>query len=176
MYTGACCLTYLMWFDTKPDSMFSVNEYLLWGFPCGSAGQESAYNVGDPGSIPGLGRSPGEGKGWAIRVFLSGEFHELCSPWGRKDWDTNEHLSLSLFSTFRGLKKCTSLGVCVRFYLGQKEDCSLGDSPSDSSEKWPQRGVEWGGQYNCDFGEGGVHAIKRARAHTHTHTYIYFFL
>ena len=63
MYTGACCLTYLMWFDTKPDSMFSVNEYLLWGFPCGSAGQESAYNVGDPGSIPGLGRSPGEGKG-----------------------------------------------------------------------------------------------------------------
>ena len=32
-------------------------------FPCGSAGKESAYNVGDLGSIPGLDRSPGEGKG-----------------------------------------------------------------------------------------------------------------
>ena len=33
------------------------------GFPCGSAGKESTCNVGDLGLIPGLGRSPGEGKG-----------------------------------------------------------------------------------------------------------------
>ena len=32
-------------------------------FPCGSAGKESACNEGDLGSIPGLGRYPGEGKG-----------------------------------------------------------------------------------------------------------------
>ena len=31
------------------------------GFPGGSDGKESACSVGDPGSIPGLGRSPGEG-------------------------------------------------------------------------------------------------------------------
>ena len=31
------------------------------GYPGGSAGKESAYNAGDPGLIPGLGRSPGEG-------------------------------------------------------------------------------------------------------------------
>ena len=37
------------------------------GFPCGSAGQESTYNVGDLGLIPGLGRSPGEGKGYALQ-------------------------------------------------------------------------------------------------------------
>ena len=37
------------------------------GFPCGSAGKESAYNVGDVGSIPGLGRSPGEGKGYPLQ-------------------------------------------------------------------------------------------------------------
>ena len=36
-------------------------------FPCGSAGLESACNVGDLGSIPGLGRSPGEGKGYPIQ-------------------------------------------------------------------------------------------------------------
>jgi len=33
-------------------------------FLCGSAGKESACNVGELGSIPGLGRSPGGGKGY----------------------------------------------------------------------------------------------------------------
>ena len=36
---------------------------VFWGFPGGSAGKESAYNAGDLGWIPGLGRSPGEGQG-----------------------------------------------------------------------------------------------------------------
>ena len=35
-----------------------------WGFSGGSDGKESAYNAGDPGSIPGSGRSPGEGNGY----------------------------------------------------------------------------------------------------------------
>ena len=35
---------------------------IFLGFPCGSAGKESTCNEGDLGSIPGLGRSPGEGK------------------------------------------------------------------------------------------------------------------
>ena len=35
-------------------------------FPCGSAGKESACNVGDLGSIPGLGRSPGEGNSYPL--------------------------------------------------------------------------------------------------------------
>ena len=37
------------------------------GFPCGSAGKESACNEGDLGSIPGLGRSLGEGKGYPLQ-------------------------------------------------------------------------------------------------------------
>ena len=37
------------------------------GFPCGSAGKESACNMGDLSSIPGLGRSPGEGKGYPLQ-------------------------------------------------------------------------------------------------------------
>ena len=36
---------------------------LVSDFPGGSDGKASAYNVGDPGSIPGSGRSPGEGNG-----------------------------------------------------------------------------------------------------------------
>ena len=41
------------------------------GFPCVSAGKESAFNAGDPGSIPGLGRSPGEGKGYPLQSWVS---------------------------------------------------------------------------------------------------------
>ena len=37
------------------------------GFPCGSVGKESACNVGDLGSIPGLGRSPGEGHSYPLQ-------------------------------------------------------------------------------------------------------------
>jgi len=37
------------------------------GFPCGSAGKESAYNVGGLGSTPGLRRPPGEGKGYPLQ-------------------------------------------------------------------------------------------------------------
>ena len=40
---------------------------VILGFPCGSAGKESARNAGDLSSIPGLGRSPGEGKGYPLQ-------------------------------------------------------------------------------------------------------------
>ena len=36
---------------------------IIWGIPGGSDGNEAACNAGDPGSIPGSGRSPGEGNG-----------------------------------------------------------------------------------------------------------------
>ena len=38
-----------------------------WGFPDSSIGKESAWNAGDPGSIPGLGRSAGEGIGYPFQ-------------------------------------------------------------------------------------------------------------
>ena len=110
-------------------------QIVCLGFPWGSAGKESACNGGDLGSIPGLGRSTGEGIGhplqysWAslvsqlVRnppamletwiqslgwedllekgklhtpVFWPGKFHGLHSPWGNKELDTTEWLSLSL--------------------------------------------------------------------------------
>ena len=37
------------------------------GFPHSSVGKESSCNTGDPGSIPGLGRSPGEGTGYPLQ-------------------------------------------------------------------------------------------------------------
>ena len=46
---------------------------LHMGFPCVSAGKASTRNVGDLGSIPGLGRSPGERNGLPTPVFWPGE-------------------------------------------------------------------------------------------------------
>ena len=40
---------------------------MFLGFPCGSVGKESAYNAGDPGLIPGSGRSAGEGIGYPLQ-------------------------------------------------------------------------------------------------------------
>ena len=43
-----------------------LRSHMLLGFPGGSDGEESACNVGDLGSIPGLGRSHGEGNGYSL--------------------------------------------------------------------------------------------------------------
>ena len=66
------------------------------GFPCGSAGKEFSCNAGDLDSIPGLGRSPGEGKGYPLQY--SGL--ENSMDWivhGVTESDMTEQLSLSLF-------------------------------------------------------------------------------
>ncbi|CAI9179824.1 unnamed protein product [Rangifer tarandus platyrhynchus] len=62
------------------------------GFHCGSAGKESACNAGDLSLIPGLGRSPGEGKGYPLQY--SGLENSMDYPWSRQESDTTERLSL----------------------------------------------------------------------------------
>ena len=65
-------------------------------FPCGSDGKVSAYNVGDPGSIPGLGRSPGEGNGNPLQYSYlenpmdGGAWQVTYSPRGHKESDTTK--------------------------------------------------------------------------------------
>ena len=72
-------------------AMTNLNSVL--GFPRGSAGKESTCNAGDLGSIAGLGRSPGEGKGYPLQY--SGLENSMDSPWGHKGSDMTERLSLS---------------------------------------------------------------------------------
>ena len=65
------------------------------GFPCGSTDKESACNAGDLGSTPGLGRSPGEGKGYPLQY--SGLENSIdCRVHGVAESDMTEQLSLSL--------------------------------------------------------------------------------
>ena len=44
-----------------------MSTHSVLGFPCGSAGKESACKAGDLSLIPGLGKSPGGGKGYPLR-------------------------------------------------------------------------------------------------------------
>ena len=44
----------------------AIHLHMVVGFPCGSVGKESTCNAGDLGLIPGLGRSPEEGKGYPL--------------------------------------------------------------------------------------------------------------
>ena len=50
-----------------------ITVNIFWDIPGGSNGKASVYNAGDPSSIPGLGRSPGEGNGNPLQlsIFLS---------------------------------------------------------------------------------------------------------
>ena len=67
---------------------------IVWNFPGGSDSRASAYNVGDPVSIPGWWRSPGEGNGNPLQYSC------LENPMGsqrvRHDWATSLHFTLSI--------------------------------------------------------------------------------
>ena len=75
------------------------------GFPGDSVNKESACNVGDLDSIPGLGRSLGEGNGNPLQYSclenpcgqrrLAG-----CSPWGREALDTTQHTTQRLSTVY----------------------------------------------------------------------------
>ena len=57
----------------------------LMGFAGGSDGNESAYNAGDSGSIPGSGRSPGEGNGYPL------QYSHLDNSTDRGAWQATVH-------------------------------------------------------------------------------------
>ena len=56
-----------------------------WGFPYSSVGKESACNAGDPGLIPGLERSPGEGNGNPLQYSC------LENPMDKRTWWATVH-------------------------------------------------------------------------------------
>ena len=78
---------------------------IRWGFSGGSASKASAYDAGDPGSIQGLGRSPGEGNGNPL------QYSGLENPMDcHEESDTTEPRSHThaLYGTFRDLSQGNS--------------------------------------------------------------------
>ena len=70
----------------KPYTLYvSKHMCMHMGFPCSSVSKESACSAGDPGSIPGLGRCPGEGNGNPLQYSC------LENPMGRGAWWATVH-------------------------------------------------------------------------------------
>ena len=75
-----------------------INPNFITVLPGGSDGKEFAYNAGDLGSIPGWGKSPGEGNGNPLQCSCLENPHgerslEGYSPWGYKELDMIEKLT-----------------------------------------------------------------------------------
>ena len=70
-------------------------------FPGGSDGKESSCNMGDLGSVPGLGRSPGRGHGYPLQYSCLENPHGQrsladYSPWACKESDRTEQLNTGI--------------------------------------------------------------------------------
>ena len=139
--------------EIDPD--FFDTLYIGLGFPSGSAGKESTCNEGDLGSIPRLGRSPGEGKGYPLQY--SGLKNSMdFSPWGcKKTWLSlhfisgwpNVHSGFSILSMenlnylansiqgFSWVSLECMLGVGVGVFFLEKKDRNI-HSQRTKHEEW----------------------------------------
>ena len=91
--------------------VFVSYTFSLIDFPDGSGGKASAYNVGDPGSIPGSGRSPGKGNGNPLQCSC------LENP---MDWGTRSMGSMG--SQRVGHNWVTSLSLLVSYLINCYQD------------------------------------------------------
>ena len=85
------------------------------GFPCFSAGKESTCNVGDLGSIPGLGRYTGEGKIYPLQYSGLENSMDCTVHWVAKSWTQLSKFHFH-FSLYRAITLITHL--FVNGYLG----------------------------------------------------------
>ena len=77
---------FLLWELTPSKKIrFLLRQKVHQDFPGGSDGKASVYNAGDLGSIPGLGRSPGEGNGNPLQYYC------LENPMDRGPWQATVH-------------------------------------------------------------------------------------
>ena len=102
---GQICLIGLWGFQGIIHS-FTYPVHLLGAFPSGSDGKASAYNAGDLGSIPRLGRSSGEGNGNPLQYSCLEKSHGQrtlvgYSPWDPKELDTTKWLHFLSFTFHR---------------------------------------------------------------------------
>ena len=108
--------------------------FSLWHFG-GSDNKESAWNAGDPGSIPGLGRSPGEGNGNPLQYScLENSMDRVYSPWVPRvghEWVTNFHfhylaIQYVIFCKCRRVRSGMKICPCVlKSWSLSVDSCSL---------------------------------------------------
>ena len=130
------------WRDRLPTPVFL-------GLPGGSIGKESACNVGDLGSIPELGRSPGEGNGYSIQYsglenFMDCRIHGgegngnphqyfcLENPMDREAWWAAVHRVTQSWTWLKWL----SMHACIGEGNSNPLQCSCLENPRDRGAWW----------------------------------------
>ena len=118
-------------------------------FPGGLDGKASAYNAGDPGSIPELGRSFGEGNGTPpTPVLLPGKSHgqrslARYSPWSHKQLDTTLRLSKHPSNNMKYQKRIRNLSQNQQYWCDGRGSVRSGQlargctSPKSVGQKAP---------------------------------------
>ena len=97
------------------------------GFPCGLAGKEPVCNAGDLGLVPGLGRSPGEGKATHCSILA------WRIPWSRKELEMTERLSLHIYIyTHKSIITVKIMNTAVTPQCSFVLFCNVLSLPSDS--------------------------------------------
>ena len=99
------------------------------GSPQSSAGEESTCNAGDLGSIPVLGRSPGEGKGYQLQ-YSGLDNSKDYSSWGCKESDMTKQHSLSFI--LKSSPNCLCIAIRIDFVMLHKHL----PNPSSLQEGW----------------------------------------
>ena len=125
------------WSNILGGSVWVLLDLLTseWRFPGGSDGKESACNVGDLGSIPGSGRSPGEGSGYPLqysclrspvyRGAWRATVHGVAKSWTqRKQLSTAQHLNENTEES--RLPSSKELKVCLPAELGPQSFPAFG--------------------------------------------------
>ena len=131
----------------------------LWGFPGGSEVKASACNAGDPGSIPGLERSPGEGNGNPLQYSClenpmdrgawlgyspqgrresdtTERLHFHCSEWTELSWTELRHQSLVVLFFHNAHKKLLGLQLTCKFWFFRSRVGPESLCFSKSARKW----------------------------------------
>ena len=77
----------------KPSMSKILFRYVSNDFPGGSDSKVPAFNAGDPGSVPGSGRSPGEGSGKPLQDSCPEKLQYPCleNPMDRGAWQATVH-------------------------------------------------------------------------------------
>ena len=141
----------------------TIQTYL--GLPCSSAGKESSCSAGDPGSIPGLGRSAGEGIGYPLQYSWVSLVAQLVKnlpakweTWVRTlGWEDPLEKGKATHSSILGLP-CSSAGkesACKVGDLGSIP--GLGRSPAEGNS-YP---LQYSGQENSM--DCIVHGVAKSR-------------
>ena len=99
--------------------------YWIWGFPGSSVGKESACSAGDPGLIPGSGRSPGEGNGKPLQYPCPENLMDSGAWWAAvhesqrvgHDWETQFSSVAQSCLTLCDPMNCSPPGLPVHHQL-----------------------------------------------------------